>query len=124
MPFNIHNKKILKARRKQLRNNATSAESLLWRALKNKQAGGRKFRRQQSIGNFIVDFFCYEESLALEIDGGIHNDPVRQINDVMKDEFLISKGFRVLRIKNEDVFNNIELVVERIKQQYTTPNPF
>ncbi len=68
----IHNKPELKQFRKKLRNNSTSAEAILWTYLKQKQLEGRKFRRQQSIGHYIVDFYCPAEKLVIELDGADH----------------------------------------------------
>ena len=68
------NRKNLRDRRKKLRNNPTQAEGFLWGYLKNSQLEGRKFRRQSSINNFIVDFYCPEESLVIELDGDFHFD--------------------------------------------------
>lgn len=68
----LHNRKHLKDFRKELRNNSTKAESRLWKVLRKRQLEGRKFRRQHSIGNYIVDFYCPEEKLIVELDGAIH----------------------------------------------------
>ena len=68
------NRKNLRDRRKKLRNNPTQAEGFLWGYLKNSQLEGRKFRRQSSINNFIVDFYCPEENLVIELDGDFHFD--------------------------------------------------
>lgn len=70
----IHNRKYLKQRRKDLRNNATISEKRLWIALKKSQLKGRKFRRQHSIENYIVDFYCPSEKLIIEVDGNMHNN--------------------------------------------------
>jgi len=70
----IFNRKNLKPRRKELRNNPTKAEAFLWRYLKNNQLEGRKFRRQTSIKSFIVDFYCPQENLVIELDGEVHFD--------------------------------------------------
>ncbi len=68
----LHNRKYLKENRKMLRSNLTPAEAELWKHLKSSQLYGRKFRRQHSIGNFILDFYCPSEKLAIELDGQIH----------------------------------------------------
>ncbi|MEL6536768.1 MAG: DUF559 domain-containing protein, partial [Bacteroidota bacterium] len=73
MPSYLHNRKYLKERRQALRNNLTSAEATLWIFLKGRQLEGKKFRRQPSIGNYIVDFYCPEEQLVIELDGGLHD---------------------------------------------------
>ena len=68
----IHNKIELKGKRKFLRNNSASAEAMLWLLLKGKQLEGRKFRRQHSVGNYVLDFYCPSEKLAVELDGEPH----------------------------------------------------
>ena len=77
----IHNKKYLEPFRKELRNNLTPAEAFLWKQLQKRQLKGRKFRRQHSIENFIVDFYCPQEQLIIELDGEIHKNAVAEEND-------------------------------------------
>jgi very-short-patch-repair endonuclease len=76
---NLFNWKILKFFRSSLRNKSTSAEAELWNILKSKKLNARKFRRQHSIGNYIVDFFCASEKLVIELDGNPHNQPPRPV---------------------------------------------
>ena len=111
----IHNRLYLKETRRTLRKNLTSAEAVLWRYLSRQQLEGRKFRRQHSIDNYIVDFYCASEKLILEVDGGIHNNPGQNNADFDRDKRLESLGFRVLRINNDLVFSQIEMVLESIK---------
>jgi very-short-patch-repair endonuclease len=87
---------------------------VLWNALKNKQLMGRKFRRQDSIEQYIVDFCCPAERLIIELDGKQHLDPVHRINDQVRDERLHSLGFTVLRFENDQVFNRIDDVLAAI----------
>ncbi|MFM6613365.1 MAG: endonuclease domain-containing protein, partial [Dolichospermum sp.] len=89
-----------------MRTEATLAEKQLWQRLKNKQLLGFKFRRQQVIDRFIVDFYCHEIKLVIEVDGEIHN--YTQVEDAIREEFLESLGLRVVRFKNEDVLFRIE----------------
>ncbi|WVK99814.1 DUF559 domain-containing protein [Cyanobacterium sp. Dongsha4] len=130
----ISNLKDKKELRKSLRNNATSAEILLWKALQGKQLDGFKFRRQHSIGNYILDFFCPSVSLAIELDGESHYTPEAQEYDRIRDNFLTNVGIRVIRYHNHDVFDNLTGVLEDIRQylynpdasfqrKSTTPNP-
>jgi very-short-patch-repair endonuclease len=100
---------------KDLRNNMTGSEKKLWSFLRMKQVGGYKFRCQHPIYRFILDFYCHEKRLAIEIDGKIHNS--QQEYDRYRDEFLKSIGIKTLRIKDEDIFNNVEIVREMIKIQ-------
>ena len=104
----------------ELRNNATKQEKNLWQYL-NKSQLGYKFRRQQPIGSYIVDFFCSSLKLIIELDGGQHNETLNIEYDKKRTEFLTKNGYRVLRIWNNDVDNNIEGVVEYIKMNLTPP---
>ena len=99
----------------ELRNNATKQEKKMWQYL-NKSQLGYKFRRQQPIGSYIVDFFCSSLKLIIELDGGQHNETLNIEYDKKRTEFLTKNGYRVLRIWNNDVDNNIEGVVEYIKK--------
>jgi len=110
----IHNQKRLKIIRRSLRNDATSAEATLWQGLKKTQLRGRKFRRQHSIGPYIVDFYCPAEKLAVELDGEVHNDPGRQDYDAAREAFLRKQGLRIVRFENREVFEDLEVVLEGI----------
>lgn len=113
-----HNDKFLKDYRKNLRNNQTSAETRLWLMIKNKQLEGRKFRRQHSIDNFIVDFYCPSEKLVIELDGQIHYNPVADEQDNRRDKILKAYGIIVLRFENKMVFEQEEIVLEAIKSAF------
>ena len=102
----------LKPLARQMRTEPTLAEKQLWQRLKNKQLLGFKFRRQQVIDRFIVDFYCHEVKLVIEVDGEIHN--YTQVEDAIRQEFLESLGLRIVRFKNEDVLLRIEGVLEKI----------
>ena len=97
---------------RHLRRNATDAERLLWHHLRRRQMDVHKFRRQHSIEPFICDFVCLEKRLVVELDGGQHAD--QMACDARRDEFLRSKGFRVLRFWNVDVVAHIDNVLETI----------
>jgi very-short-patch-repair endonuclease len=102
----------LKPLARQMRTEPTLAEKLLWQRLNNKQLQGFKFRRQQVIDRFIVDFYCHEIKLVIEVDGKVHN--YTQVEDGIRQEFLESLGLRVLRFNNQDVLLRIEGVLEEI----------
>ncbi|AFZ24926.1 hypothetical protein Cylst_2729 [Cylindrospermum stagnale PCC 7417] len=102
----------LKPLARQMRRESTPAESLLWQKLKNKQILGFKFRRQHVIDRFIVDFYCNEARLIIEVDGGIHD--YTQAEDGIRQEFLEGLGLRVVRFRNEDILEGIEGVLEVI----------
>jgi len=108
--MNIESKKDF---RKNLRNNATTSEKRLWKFL-NKKQQVFKFRRQHGIGPFIVDFYLPNKKIAIEIDGSIHNNIIRQAYDQRREEFLISKGIKVIRFTNEEIKYNIDEVIRRI----------
>lgn len=114
----IINRKYLRDTRNELRNNQTPAEQALWALIKNKQLSGRKFRRQVSIENYIVDFYCPEEKLVIELDGSVHNHPQIAENDQYRDERLTDLGFTVLRFENSDVFKLQEWVLDEISKHF------
>ena len=99
---------------KELRKNSTPAEQILWYYLRNKQLNGLKFRRQEAFGNYILDFVCYEKKLVIELDGGGHLEEKQKQHDEIRDKFIIDNGYQVLRIFNNEIFNNIEGVIEEI----------
>ncbi|MDH4562471.1 endonuclease domain-containing protein [Pseudomonas sp. BN411] len=98
---------------RQLRAGQTEAERLLWQRLRSRQLLGLKFRRQRPLGRYVVDFICFERMLIVELDGGQHLESDR---DQARDDWLRSKGFRVLRFWNHDVFLQTEPVMEAIRQ--------
>lgn len=114
MKKRIHNLKYLEARRKELRDNLTSAEAFLWKCIQKKKLEGRKFRRQHSIKNYIVDFYCAEEKLIIELDGQVHLNVVQQVYDVERTKELESLGFKVVRFENKQVFEETSLVLNVI----------
>ena len=114
----LNNHKHLKEIRKELRNNPTAAENALWQFLRKSQLDGKKFRRQHSIGNYIVDFYCPSEKLAIELDGGYHSETAQQLNDSERDLFLENIGVKVLRFENDMVFTDVERVLDTIKQAH------
>jgi very-short-patch-repair endonuclease len=95
-----------------LRKNATDAERFLWSYLRRRQLDGFRFRRQRPIGDYVCDFVCLEASLIVELDGSQHAE--RTPYDQIRDAFLRSEGFRVLRFWNVDLFDNVDSVVETI----------
>ena len=97
---------------KQLRANATDTERLLWSRLRAGRLEELKFRRQEPIGQYIVDFICYEQRLVIECDGGQHM--VQQEKDRIRDAWLEQQGYRILRFWNNDILKHMELVLETI----------
>lgn len=114
----LFNKKQAEVFRKKLRNKSTPAEAVLWRSLKNRQLEGKRFRRQYSIGNYILDFYCQEEKLAIELDGAHHFTEEGIKYDKIREEYLNSIGIRILRFENAAVFNFHESVLDTIKNNF------
>ena len=110
----LHNRKNLKPVRKYLRNRATSAEATLWTMLKKRQVGGFKFRRQHSIGNFIVDFYCPTLQLAIELDGEPHAELINIARDTERDNWLLKQGITVFRYENRWVFEYPDIIKKEI----------
>jgi very-short-patch-repair endonuclease len=101
----------LKRRARSLRSNATEAERRLWSGLRRKSVEGFRFRRQVPLGRFIVDFACFEARLIIEVDGA----DAEIARDRERDKALQDAGFAILRVNNEDVFNNLDGVLETIR---------
>ena len=99
---------------KKLRHNMTDAESLLWDCLRAKRLDGFKFRRQQPIGKYIVDFVCMSYKLVVELDGGQHNEIPNKVYDEKRTQYLNKLGYKVLRIWNDEIFSNLNGVLEYI----------
>ena len=112
---NRFNKKGLKGLRQNLRNNMPPAERVLWRQLQGKQLDGFKFRRQHSIDEFIVDFYCPKANLAIEVDGDSHYGENERKDDTNRQSYLESLGIRVLRFTNKEISERLEGVIEQIK---------
>ena len=100
---------------RKLRKNSTRAESLLWSKLRARQIEGIKFRRQQTIRNFIVDFVSFEKRIIIELDGGQHAQAKKK--DSKRDKLLTENGFTVLRFWNNDIFKNLEGVLEVVRKK-------
>ncbi len=126
MPDFIFNNSNLKERRRELRKNSTPAEIELWKRLKNKALCGRKFRRQYSVGMFILDFYCAEERLGIELDGSPHFTPENIEYDKMRTEAINNYNIKIIRFENYLIMEDIEKVLEVIKSNFsinTTPGP-
>jgi len=99
---------------RKLRVNATNAEHLLWQVLCDRQLAGLKFRRQHPCADFIVDFYCHEKRLVIELDGGGHLEPNQESYDMDRTKKLEELELKVLRFWNNEVLQNLEGVVEEI----------
>jgi len=103
-----------KSKAQLLRQNQTDAEKHLWRQLRNRNLADYKFRRQFPIEPYIVDFCCFSHNLVVELDGGHHNEDNQIITDKKRSNFLEEKGFVILRFWNNQVFGEIEAVLNEI----------
>jgi very-short-patch-repair endonuclease len=113
-----------------MRQAMTPAEFKLWTKLRNRQLGCLRFRRQAPLGPFIVDFYCPERRLVVEVDGGHHFNPVQQATDARRDAWLRRSGNTVLRFSNHDVTSNLTGVCDAIlsmasrdQEEYPSPKP-
>lgn len=111
----LHNNKILKSRRKELRVSQTEAEKLIWYKVRNRQIVNLKFFRQYSLGPHILDFYCPEIKLAIELDGGRHSREENKLYDKDRTKYLSNFGVKVIRFWNDEVLKNLEEVLERIQ---------
>jgi very-short-patch-repair endonuclease len=102
-------------RARELRNLSTPAERKLWQFLSSKKLNNLKFRRQHVIDLFIVDFYCPEKKLIIEVDGGTHID--NQVYDKEREKILFSKGYRILRFLNTEVISGTADVLEKIRKE-------
>ena len=119
----------MRARARRLRRDATDAERALWRRLRGKQLEGLKFRRQHAVGRFVLDFYCHECRLAVELDGGQHGEAAHRRRDDTRTAFLERKGVAVLRYSNLEVLQETEAVLEDLRRRAVarrrqpSPNP-
>jgi very-short-patch-repair endonuclease len=110
----LHNLPRLADRRRELRKHLTPAEALLWKQLQRSQMAGRKFRRQHSVGPYVLDFFCASARLAVELDGAAHDHEAAYASDERRERFLKQAGIKVMRFENRDVIANLEGVLAEI----------
>ena len=116
----IYNLQHKKESRQDLRNHSTSAEATLWKQLKGRQLNGKKFRRQHGIGPYIVDFFCPECRLVVELDGKPHLNEYGAEYDERRTGYLKECGVTVIRFENKMVFKELEFVLSTIVEKLKT----
>ncbi|HEU5289117.1 MAG TPA: endonuclease domain-containing protein [Cyclobacteriaceae bacterium] len=104
-------------RARLLRLNVTSAEKELWRHIRKKQLDGLRFRRQHPVDQFILDFYCHEALLAIEVDGPIHQQREQKMYDQEREIIIEGFGIKIIRFKNEDVFTSLPDVLNKIKME-------
>ena len=113
-PNNLKEQTIL---RKELRNEGTAAEATLWLSLKGRQVEGMRWRRQFGVGPYILDFYCPQLHLCIELDGAPHYTIQGGENDLQREEWLLQEhGIRTIRFENKDIFINHEGVIEYIRE--------
>lgn len=99
---------------REQRKNPTEAEKVLWERLRNRKLGGFKFRRQHVVRDWIADFYCSDARLIVEVDGGVHWEEPQSQKDQNRDYELSARGYRVVRVGNEEVISNTDVVCARI----------
>jgi very-short-patch-repair endonuclease len=99
---------------RQLRSQLTGSEQELWSALRGSRLQGIKFRRQHPFGPYVLDFFCVKAQLAVELDGGVHDQPEQRDYDSERTAYLETNGLRVLRFRNEDITDRLDEVINKI----------
>jgi len=116
MDYFSYNKN-LKTLGRNLRSNLTDAEKLLWSKIRRKQIKNHQFFRQKPIGKYIIDFYCKEAGLVIEIDGGQHYENSNIIKDREREEYLKNLGLKIIRFTNLDILKNIDNVIASIYRE-------
>lgn len=106
-------------RARVLRDGQSSAEDVFWTHVRNRQLGGFKFVRQCPIGPYVADFACRDRKLAVEIDGGTHSTASEVNADAVRDARLVEFGYRVLRVRNDEIYDNIDGVLDSFLVELT-----
>jgi len=101
---------------RELRQESTPAEKLLWTELRSRKLNGLKFRRQHPLDKFVVDFYCNEKKLVIELDGGIHDEKINKEYDEARTAMLAGLDIKGLRFKNEEVINGVKDVLKKISE--------
>jgi very-short-patch-repair endonuclease len=105
---------IQRDRARFMRKSMPQAEVILWSHLRRRNLGGFRFQRQVEIGPFIVDFLCRERKLVIEVDGATHSEPAELAHDKKRAAFLTARGYQVFRCTNEDIYRNLDGVLDSI----------
>lgn len=111
----------MRERAKQLRREMTPAEKILWKELRTNKLNGLHFRRQQIVFGYFADFYCHQHALIVEVDGEIHE--IQEEYDKEREEYLMTVGFRIIRFKNEEIFNELKSVLKKILEECKNPIP-
>ena len=113
----LYNHKTLKERRRDLRNNQTDAEKLLWQHISKDKISGMRFLRQYSAGPYILDFYCAKLRLGIEVDGEVHNKEERKLYDKDREKFLKNLNIEIIRFWNDDVVGDINSVLDKLRNK-------
>ncbi|WP_237478550.1 endonuclease domain-containing protein [Lichenibacterium dinghuense] len=108
---------------RRLRREMTTAETMVWRALRDGRVAGAKFRRQVPVGPYVADFLCRDAKLVVELDGAPHDDPEQRVRDAERDAWLGHQGFRVLRFSNDLAIGGTQILVQRVEAALKTRRP-
>ncbi|MHB8174389.1 MAG: endonuclease domain-containing protein [Nitrospirota bacterium] len=117
----IKNHPIFKLRRRELRHKQTEAEEIFWSHVRNRQFHDLKFFRQYGIGPYILDFYSPVANLAVELDGGQHDDADNREYDAVRTEYLNTNGINVMRFWNHEILNDMDTVLEKLSKNITPP---
>jgi very-short-patch-repair endonuclease len=117
----LKNDPSLRDRRRELRRNQTDAEKVLWAHVRSKKFLGMKFFRQYSVGPYILDFYCPEIKLAVELDGGQHSQPENREYDNARTEYIRAHGINVMRFWNNEIMSEIDGVLAKLEAIVLTP---
>ena len=118
-----YNKTIEKEKRRKLRRNSTHVEELVWNFIRNRQLLGYKFRRQYSVDRYVIDFYCSEIKLAVELDGASHNSVEQKIYDLKRQKELEAFGIKFLLISDDEIFSNPNKAFEKIEKAIKNLSP-
>ncbi|MFH0804133.1 MAG: endonuclease domain-containing protein [Candidatus Zambryskibacteria bacterium] len=110
----LYNNKALKERRRELRNNQTPAEKILWKYVSKNKIKRLRFLRQYGIGPYVLDFYCPKIRLGIELDGSVHKEKENKLYDKDREKFLENLNIEVIRFWNSDVLNNTENVLDKL----------
>lgn len=111
------NKSTEKEKRRKLRKDQTFCEMIVWTYLRNRKTLGYKFRRQYSVDHYLIDFYCLELKLVIELDGSIHDTPDQKEDDIYRQEYLEKFGIKFIRITNDELMGNPNLAFGRIEDK-------
>ena len=118
----IYNNKTLRDRRRELRNNQTEVEKLLWTHISKNKINGLRFLRQYGIGPYILDFYCPKIRLAVELDGSPHREKQNKLYDADRERYLENLDIKIIRFWNDDVLKNLSNVLDKLQNKIVQLN--